>query len=121
MSTNLDTIRNKKIAINVGGKERHVYFDLNAFAELEDAFGGLEGMLTALNSGSIKTVRKFLYIGFMHEDETLTEKEVGKWFDMRTIDEVVGKISEAMEMCLPEADKTEESEDPNEQSPTNPE
>jgi hypothetical protein len=120
MSTNLDTIKNKKIAINVGGKEHSIYFDLNAFAELEETYGDLNGMLAALQGGSIKAVRKFLYIGFMHENEKLTEKEVGGWFTMADIPEVIKSIEEAMCLSLPPAE-VEESKDPNEQSPVNPE
>lgn len=118
MSENLDTIKNKKIAINVGGKERHIYFNMNAFVALEDAYGNLEGMLAALNSGSIKAVRKFLFIGFMHEDKTLTEDEVGSWFDMSNVNEVSNAISDALSLALPKAPAVEEKqEDPNAESP----
>jgi hypothetical protein len=120
MSENLDVIKNKKIAVNVGGKERHIYFDLNAFAELEESFGGLNEMLAALQGGSIKAIRKFLYVGFMHEEPNLTEKEVGSWFDMSTIQEVTDKISEAMSLALPKSEEAP-TEDPNEQSPAKPE
>jgi hypothetical protein len=122
MSDNLNTIKNKKVSVNVGGKDRQLYFDLNAFAELEEAFGDLNSMLAALQGGSIKAVRKFLYVGFMHENDKLTEKEVGGWFDMSNIGEITSKITEAMTMSLPQVEEEEKPvEDPNAQSPVNPE
>jgi len=79
-------------------------------------------MLTAIQGGSIKAVRKFLYVGFMHEDAKLTEKEVGSWFDMSDIPVIIEKINIAMESALPPAEeKADETADPNAQSPANPE
>lgn len=118
--SNLETIKQKNVPLEIGGKVRNLRYDLNAFSELEETYGDLPKMLAALNSGSIKAVRKFLYVGFMHENENLTEKEVGSWFDISNIEVINSKITEAMSKALPEVENKEENKDekdPNAKSP----
>lgn len=115
--SDLQTLRNKAVTINLDGKDRTLIYDLNAFADLEEVYGDLNSMLTALQSGSIKAVRKFLYVGFLHDDENITEREVGKMFDMSNIEEVTKKLEEAMTKALPPVEEKEDEQDPNEPSP----
>ncbi|QPA31628.1 hypothetical protein [Thermaerobacillus caldiproteolyticus] len=94
-------VKVKKIPVQLD-KERHLVFDLNAFCELEDKYGSQEEALNALGSGSFKAIRTFLWAGLVHEDESLTEKEVGKMIDIANISELANAITEAVNNALPE-------------------
>jgi hypothetical protein len=98
----VNDVKVKKIPVMLD-KERHLVFDLNAFCELEDKYGGQKEALEALNSGSFKAIRAFLWAGLLHEDENITEKQVGSWITMDNISEISDRITEAMKNALPEA------------------
>lgn len=108
--SNLDQVREKKTKININGKEMVVRYDLNALAELEENFGSLEDLENALNTGGMKNLRKILWIGLKHEDENLTEKEVGAAFDLKSLVNVGTIIKEALTGSMPEPEETTEEE-----------
>lgn len=82
-------------------KERHLVYDLNAYAELEDRFGSVEAAMGKLQEGSLKTLRTVLWVGLMHEQEDLTEKEVGKLVGMAELEYITKSISEAFDRSSP--------------------
>ncbi len=102
-------VRSKGIPIELGGKTRYLKFDLNAFANLEEMYGDIEQAMNALEKGSIKAIRAILWAGLTHEflDEngntTLTEREVGGWFDITDLSALSGTIGEAFKDAIPEA------------------
>lgn len=76
------------VAIEIGGKDRTLKFDLNALAEVEDKLklGGINDVIPLLERVSIRTVRCLLWAGLIHEDPDLTEREVGSWtIDVREV------------------------------------
>lgn len=75
-------------------KERTIKFDLNALVEVEDKLGFA---LTELEDKfSIKTLRTLLHAGLVHEDESLTEKEVGGMIGFDNLPEVQEALTAAM-------------------------
>lgn len=117
----IDKIRAKSFRLLLGGKERTLRYDLNAFAELEERYGTIEKAMQGLESGSIKAVRLLLWAGVLHEhmvldsqgrktDEyTITPTEVGSWINISELPDLSGTIKAAMTNALPE----EEPIDPN--------
>lgn len=108
-------------------KNRNLRFDMNAFIELEDKFGSIQDALDALQKinpeakakkgqkrQDLKIFRTFLWAGLVHEDEALTEKDVGKLVDLNNIGEVANAIMSAVDAALPEVD---EEDIKNSQSP----
>jgi len=108
-------------------KKRHLSFDLNAFIELEEKFGSIQDALDALQKldpgrraqkgkkrQDLKTFRTFLWAGLVHEDDALTEKEVGKLINLETLDDVADAILGAVNAALPEV---EEDDIKNSQNP----
>jgi hypothetical protein len=75
-------------------KKRNIRFTLNALAEIEDALGVPLSKLQDVELG-IKTVRTMLWAGLIHEDEELTERQVGNLVDFTNLEEVQTKVSEA--------------------------
>lgn len=82
------------VEIELGGKTRTLNYDLNAIAELEDKTG-VEVSDMAEMKMSIKNVRAMLWAGLIHEDEDLTEKEVGAMVNMHNMEYVQEKLAEA--------------------------
>jgi len=96
----LEDIRNKAVTVLLD-KERHIVYDLNALADLEEEYGDLTKAFEKLQSGKINAIKKFLYIGFKHEDEELTEKEAGKMVTLGNIGSIAAAINDAMGKDLP--------------------
>lgn len=105
--SNLKDIKIKTITLNLD-KERRLKFDLNAFAELQDKYGGLNQALDSLQKAldptniDIKALRYLLWLGLINEDEALTERQVGKLIDLTNIMDVIFAISEAFGDSLPD-------------------
>ncbi|MFD9628678.1 hypothetical protein [Peribacillus muralis] len=81
------------ISINLD-KKRNIRFTLNALGEIEDAFGVPLSKISEIELG-VKAVRTMLWAGLIHEDEDLTEREVGNMVDFDNLEEVQAKVSEA--------------------------
>lgn len=105
---NVRDIRAKLIPIQLD-KERHLKFDLNAFAELEELYGDINTAFEAMQKGSIKAIRAMLWAGLIHEDKTLTVEQVGSMIDMSNINEVMSAIAQAISEAMPKVDEAEKN------------
>lgn len=104
----VNDIKTKLIPIMLD-KERHLKFDLNAFAELEELYGDFQVAMDAMTKGSIKAIRAMLWAGLIHEDENLTIKQVGSMIDMTNINEVMTSITKAINEAMPKVSETEKN------------
>jgi hypothetical protein len=94
-------VKVKKVKLMLD-RERTIKFDLNAFIELEDMFGSVNKALEEVRKGSMKAARAVLWAGLIHEDESLTLKQVGAMLDMETLPRVTEALAEAIGGSLPE-------------------
>ena len=103
---NLKDVRRNKISITLNdGIERELKFDLNAMAELEDAYGSVDKAFEALErNNSVKALRKVIWAGLLHEEKPLDEKQVGKLVDIQYMQELVDSLNDAMTADLPDKD-----------------
>ena len=97
----LNDIRESAIPIELD-RPRALLYDMNGLAELEDRYGSMDDAFKALQKGSIKAARTLLWIGLLHEDETLTERQAGALVSMRNMTEVMAKITSALTNSTPE-------------------
>lgn len=113
----LNTIRKvNPVTIELGGKERVLQFDMNAFAELETRYGSMDAAVKALSSGKVKDVRVSLWAGLIHEEAILDESgepvgynitpyQVGSWLTTpNEMNDAVIKIGIALGDSTPAAD-----------------
>lgn len=99
---NLKDIKTEPVKITLtDGVERTLRFTLNAMAELEDKYGSVDAAFAELDKGSIKAVRFILWAGLMHEDENLTEKQVGNLIDMQYMQELMRSVETAFDNDMP--------------------
>lgn len=97
----LSDVRPKAVKVMLD-RERSLLYNLNAFALIEEEYGGIQDALDALVQGSVKAMRCILWAGLVHEDETLIQKQVGAMIDLAGMTELVGQINEAISQALPQ-------------------
>ncbi|WAH38620.1 hypothetical protein [Alicyclobacillus dauci] len=97
-------VRVKKVAVELD-KPRHLCYDMNAFADLEEKFGSVQKAFDALKSEKLSAVRYILWAGLTHEDDKLTERGVGKLFTLGDIPALVRPMMDAITSSLPKADE----------------
>lgn len=66
MSEKLKDIRLKPVPITLD-KPRTVFYDFNAYAELEEQFGSLDNMFRRIEKPKLKDLQMLLWAGLLHE------------------------------------------------------
>ncbi len=102
--SNVSSVRLKKTPV-ILDKERSILFDMNAFAEVEEAYGDIDIAMQKIEAGSIKALRLLLWAGLIHEDESLTVKQVGSMLTPKIVEEISPMIEEAIIEAMPEQAK----------------
>ena len=101
----------KSVQINLGGKFRYLRYDFNAIISLEDALGvPISQWKDVINAQmGVRTLRTLVWAGLLHEDETLTERDVGTMLDITKIDDISEKVLEAVELAFSPGQKKKET------------
>ena len=55
-----------------------------------------------MQQGSVKATRTLLWAGLLHEDEKLTERQVGAMISLTNVETIMEQITEALTAALPE-------------------
>jgi hypothetical protein len=109
----IQEVRSKPIPIMLD-KQRHLKFDLNAFAEIEELYGSVDRAMDALEKGSIKALRAMLWAGLIHEElddngnPTITPRQVGSLINVADLPMLTEKIGEAMNLDLGEDEEAKD-------------
>lgn len=106
--SNLQDIRPKKPTIELGGKSYTLWFDLNAFAEIEDEFGEIDVVMTKLTKGSAKTIRALVWAGLLCNENSPSLKEVGALLTFADMNMVSESLMKAIGASMPEPDPNSE-------------
>lgn len=112
--SNVAQVKRKAIKITLNdGVERELKFTLNALAELEDKFGSVQAAFDKLEKeNSMKALRTILWAGLIHQDEALTEQQVGNLIDLAYLQELTETLNVAFDSDLPQ-DAAQGESDPN--------
>lgn len=104
----------------LGGKVRHLKFDLNAFAELESRFGTIDKAMDALQKGQMGGIKLILWAGLIHDevvlDEdtgepikfTITPYAVGSWISPNQLPYISEQLVKAISSGMPEVEEEDE-------------
>jgi hypothetical protein len=115
----IQDLRPKIVKIDLGGKERVIKFDLNAYAELENRFGSVEKAMNILQEGSLVGLRTILWAGLIHDEAVIDPRTgeptsynvtpfmVGSWIEPTEMQSVSIKLSEAILATLPANQRAE--------------
>lgn len=99
----MSAIKDGRLPVELGGKERHLLFSLNVIDEVQDRFDGFDHLDEVLSGkDAIKNIR-WLFTTLLNEgadegDEELTEKQVGKMIHTGNFEEVKTAIFAAFSM-----------------------
>lgn len=98
----MSAIKDGRYPLEVGGKERHLLFSLNALDEIQDKFGGYDKLAEVFNQDNkdwIKNTKWLLALlineGAEEDEQEVTEKQVGRWIHAGNIIEVQSAILRA--------------------------
>ena len=98
----MSAIKDGRYAIEVGGRERHLLFSLNALDEIQDKFGGYDKLAEVFNQDNkdwIKNTKWLLALlineGAEEDEPEVTEKQGGRWIHAGNIIEVQSAILKA--------------------------
>jgi len=110
-------VKSSKIALD---RERALRYDFNAHAAFEEATGvclleavsplfeGVDGEtpkpLAAMKRFRLRLFRALLWSGLIHEDPTLTERQVGAWVGLQDLGRLLPIVLDAVTGTLPEPD-----------------
>ena len=107
----------EEVKMNLGGKERTLKFDLNAFAELENRFGSVQAAMEEMKSGGMKTIRAMVWVSLIHDEAVIDEYtgepigynitpyQVGSWLTPDMLPEVSEKLGKAISNSMPDVSK----------------
>lgn len=87
----------RTVTIELGGKERHLKYDLNAIAEIGERLKitiSFKNFVQDLMSQQIpfSALRVILWAGLRHEDPDLTPEQVGAWVDLDNVQQVTDRF-----------------------------
>ncbi|MGD6897108.1 hypothetical protein [Bacillus infantis] len=102
----MSNVRVKPVKIMLD-KERTILFDLNALCELEETYESVFDALADIEKMKMKSIRSILHAALVHEDESLTLKQVGSFIGMHNILEISAKLTAAFTDSQPEVKETE--------------
>jgi hypothetical protein len=97
----------KDVRLTLGGKERTLKYTLWSVGEIGDRLG-LKLRLNHLAEDlmeaplSLRALTTILWAGLIHEDQSLTEQQVGEWVDQDNVREVLDAFFSLFGGRLPE-------------------
>lgn len=113
----MSAIKDGRYPVNIGGKERHLLFSLNALDEIQDKFGGYDKLAEVFNQENkdwIKNTKWLLALlvneGAEEGEPEVTEKQVGRWIHTGNIVEVQSAILKAFAAGTNGNNNTQEEE-----------
>lgn len=114
VSNSVTEVRRTPVTVTLGGEERTLKYDMNAFAEIENKYGSIDAAFSNLERGRLTDVRTLLWAGLIHDqaviDETtgdvikynITPFQVGQWIEnIGMLEGLSLKLSEALTKDMP--------------------
>lgn len=99
--------------IKINDVEHSLFYDLNAYSELETRYGSVDKAIQDLSTGSLKALRVILWAGLIHDQTTFDELtgepiaygitigDVGKQVSAQNLKEVAESIGKAIAEGMP--------------------
>jgi len=89
-------------------KERTLKLDLNAMVSFEEATGKSLFDFKEGEKLNARYLRAMLWACLLHEDEALTEKQVGAWISTENMSTINARLEEVSSASMPEHEGEEE-------------
>ena len=98
----MSAIKDGRYPVELGGKERHLLFTLNALDEVQDRFGGYDKLNEVFNQSNKDWIKntKWLLALLLNEgadegEPEVTEQQVGRWIHTGNLVEVQNAMYKA--------------------------
>jgi len=101
--SNLKEIRVKEVGL-ILDKERHLRYDMNALAIIQDKYGDILAALDKMMGKNldVRALTTLLWAGLIHEDMELEEKYVGSLIPIGGLQDIQELLLDALGASLPE-------------------
>jgi hypothetical protein len=112
--SNLEKVKTEPVYVELGGKQRRLKYDMNAFALLEKRYGSIDKAMDVLQEGTIVGFQFILWAGLVHEEikerEDFTGEplsyninvyDVGSWIEPQDFGPVMIKLTQALTGAIP--------------------
>lgn len=86
--------------LELGGQTRRLRFDMNAIVALEQRFGRPLEKFADLDA-TVEVIRAMLWAALLHEEPTITEREVGEMVALDQLGDITEAVNEAFLASLP--------------------
>ncbi len=93
-------------------KERNLLLNLNAMVAFEEETGKSLLSAASLSEMGMKEIRALLWACLVHDDESLTLKQVGDMVHAGNLEEISKSIEQAFGAAMPEPEKKGDTGDP---------
>ena len=100
-----------EVAIEIGGKERTLRYDLNAVAEMEGHLGAPIMKVFSGDNIGLREVRALLYFGLHGSDPSLTMNKINDMFETPKLGYYMEQIGEAIRLFFGAAADPEDGEE----------
>lgn len=114
VTSSITEVRRVPTTIELGGEERTLKYDMNAFAEIENKYGSIDAAFSSLEKGRLTDIRTLLWAGLIHDQAVLDEKtgdvikynitpfQVGQWIEnIGMLGALSGKLTDALTKDMP--------------------
>lgn len=110
--------KQEPVKVTIGDREFELFYDLNAYAEIENRHGNIDKAMEELGKGSLKALRLILWAGLIHKGTTYNDltgeataypiklHEVGSLINAGNMHEISESISKAIAAGMPEAEES---------------
>jgi hypothetical protein len=101
--SNLKEIKVKEVGL-ILDKERHLRYDMNALAIIQDKYGDIMAALDKMMGKKldVRALTTLLWAGLIHEDKELAEEYVGSLIPLGGLQNIQELLLDALGASLPE-------------------
>lgn len=80
------------------GKTYNLRFDFNSLITIEQETN--KSLQEVMENSGLQTIRVLLYAALLHENPEMTVRQAGALVDLQTLEDLSGKINEAVEAAF---------------------
>jgi hypothetical protein len=101
----MTAVLNPSVPVKIGGKTRRLKYTLGALKKFQE-LAAVDIIMSGLQIEELEAeqFRALVFCGLMHEDEKLALKKAGRWVKKSNAVAIVGAVSIALKVALPEAE-----------------
>ena len=106
MGKELEKVKEEKVTLKLGGKEREIKYGFSAWAKIEEEYGGIdniEQLMSDVEKKPLQTIPHLIWIG-LKDKEGLNEETVLDDYSLADVQYITEVFQKALNISLPDDD-----------------